>query len=115
MLQNHGNVLDLHDHTEDSAILAVCRWFAEMVTKKLDSRPRSKSFEIITGWGKWRKVWQPPNVRAAVRDLLVGCEIACNIRARNPAGWMLMSAGFSPDACGRSSLHRRTNRLCTLT
>ena len=54
MLRNHGNVLDLHDHPEGSATLALRWWLAEIITKKLD---RSRSYEIKTGWGKSRKAW----------------------------------------------------------
>ncbi|CAE7218689.1 unnamed protein product, partial [Symbiodinium pilosum] len=83
MLRGRGALLDLHDHSGGSAMLAVLWWLAEIVPWKMARGKHHPSFGIITGGGKSRASWQTTDVRASVLRLLARCGIPCKVHPRN--------------------------------
>ena len=65
VLLPHGDPQDLHGHSEASAILATRWWLAALMTEKFENGPRSRSYQIITGWRKSREAWSAADVRLA--------------------------------------------------
>jgi hypothetical protein len=82
---------DLHEHSEGAAITAA-RWWIETEVMPWhfgeDTSP-DVSLELVTGYGKSRKVWKTGelsggDIKAAVTELLVDMEVPIDETNRNP-------------------------------
>ena len=98
MVQEGGALLDLHDHSCGSAMLAVSWWLAEVVAQQLARLPRhaSVSFEIITGSDKeFRMPGQPTGLelQVSVQRLLDARGLPYKIHPIRRRGRLLLDPG----------------------
>ena len=97
MLQEDGT-LDVHSHSQGSAMLAVLWWLAEIVP----SLTIRRGLTIITGWGKSRKEWgmskeAGAGTQDAVLKLLQQLGIPCEVDSSNVGQILLDLTGFVDD------------------
>ena len=80
--------LDLHNHSEGSAITAVRWWLEEEVEPWLLEVGRDSSIDaevgLITGYGKSRSEWQQSDVKERVANLLVKMQVPLKENCPNP-------------------------------
>ena len=74
--------LDLHDHSEGAARLALQWWLSTTVAKRLEVSDRLDCI-VITGYGQSRQAWDRTNVQAAVLVLLKGLKLDAKILPEN--------------------------------
>jgi hypothetical protein len=77
--------LDLHDHSEGSAVTLVRWWLEEEIRPWLSEQPSSAysdiTVELITGHGKHREAWQTSDVKQAVTHALAEMEVPTKFHA----------------------------------
>jgi pentatricopeptide repeat protein len=94
--------LDLHEHSEGSAVTAVRWWLEEEIRPWLSEQPSSVypdiTVELITGWGKHRGAGKTGDIKQAVAQALVAMGVPFKPEDRNHgrltidcAAWMQQS------------------------
>ncbi|CAE7829511.1 unnamed protein product [Symbiodinium microadriaticum] len=74
MTTTERSVLDLHDHSPGSGMLALLWWLAKVVPDQLRPTGRSK-FVVVTGYRKHSSYWNKSDMTATIKNLLDHCGL----------------------------------------